>query len=383
MEDSSLVGIITIHGICNYGSVLQAYALQKEIESLGYNCKIINYQYPNDFHLKGMKKNKDTYAHSTPNIKERIINKIYQLIDKDKYQILIKKKFKHFRDTYLNQTITYPTYESIKSCDKFDIYISGSDQIWNPRYCFGDINYFLGWITDKNIKKIAYSSSFGTRTIDDLYKKLIIPYLQQYNCIGIRENSGINILKSMGILNGKLVCDPTLLLTAQAWSHFITKPIIKDDYILCYILSYTFNPYPYTDYFIDHIEQRLKTKLVFIDGKNTNRIKQNRIVLKDVGPIEFINLIYFSQLIITTSFHGTAFAINFNKSFYSIIENNDKDERITSLLKITGLEDRIVRIGDKHPVEPFITEAKSTEAQNKLKKFREESIVYLKQALSK
>ena len=373
------VGIITIHGICNYGSILQAFALQEIIRTLGSDCKIINYKYPNDYHLNQMRLSKNVYAQQHINIGERIINKIFHYIEKDKFRNIIDNKFAEFRNTYLNLTIPYKTFDSINNCKEFDIYISGSDQIWNPRYCFNDPHYFLSWINDK--KKISYASSFGVQEITKNNLSIYNNYLHQYSSISVRELSGIKILDSLGLHNTKLVCDPTLLLKSDDWKKFINKPIVKKKYILCYILSYTYNPYPYVDTFINYVERTSNRKIIFIDGKNINKLKPNRKVYKDVGPIEFLNLVYYCDLMITTSFHGTAFAINFNKPVYSIIENNSNDERITSLLNKVNMNNRLIKIGDKFPEEKELFISQNTDIE--LQSFRFESLNFLKQALEK
>lgn len=378
MRNKMKIGIITIHNICNYGSVLQAYALQKIISDMGYDCKIIDYKYPNNFHLQEMKKCNIIYAKQHITIKERIINKIFQILDHDKFRQAIENKFKYFRDTYLNLTCPYPTYESINECNNFDIYISGSDQIWNPRYCFSDPHYFLSWT---NQKKISYASSFGVQQLDEKILNSYKSYLLKYSHLSVRESSGKKILNSIDITNTQLVCDPTLLLTIKDWKKFINpNPIIKNKYILCYILSYTFDPYPYVDKFINFIEKNTRKKIIFIGGKNINRIKLNRNVLNNVGPLDFLNLVYFSDLIITTSFHGTAFAINFNKPVYAIIQKNGNDERITSLLNKVRLNDRLIKVGDPFPSN---NDFFKTHNDIELTDFRNQSVKYLKEALQK
>lgn len=370
------VGIITIHKICNYGSVLQAYALQTAISNLGYDCYIIDYDYPNEYHLNQMKIHSNTYANHNYSLKERIINKIFSYINKKQDQNYINDKFKSFRDNYLQLTTTYHTQESIKNCSEFDIYVSGSDQIWNPRYCFADTTFFLSWT---NRIKISYASSLGVKNINDNYKKILYEHLIQYKAISVREKSGINILSSLGLSNVKLVCDPTLLIKKNEWERFINTPIIKKEYILFYILTYTFDPYPYAEKLIQYIKSKTKKKIIIIGGRNIDKIMFDRRVLTNIGPIEFLNIVYYSDLIVTTSFHGTAFAVNFNKPVYSIVDSNDKDERIQSLLKCINLENRIIRIGDRFPnSNDFFC---SGNYDLELNKYRTESIDYLKKAL--
>ena len=145
-------------------------------------------------------------------------------------------------------------------------------------------------------------------------------------------------------------------------------------------MSYTFDPYPYVDKFINFIEKNTRKKIIFIGGKNINRIKLNRNVLNNVGPLDFLNLVYFSDLIITTSFHGTAFAINFNKPVYAIIQKNGNDERITSLLNKVRLNDRLIKVGDPFPSN---NDFFKTHNDIELTDFRNQSVKYLKEALQK
>ena len=157
------VGVITMHKVLNSGSALQAWALYVKIEALGYDCRIIDYQYPNSYH--SLRKNL---------VKNSICEKIKLLYSCLKYFLLYrskkqKERFKSFWKENWKETRYYSTREMIMNDPPmFDVYVTGSDQVWNPKYTQGDSIFMCGFIKDK--KKISYASSFAQNTIPDELK---------------------------------------------------------------------------------------------------------------------------------------------------------------------------------------------------------------------
>lgn len=342
------VGLITIHGINNFGSLLQAYATQKTIEMMGYKCEIINYMYPNEYHLKQMKVH-NPYAVQKLSFIQRVKAHFY-----NKYVLpsVVKRKtelFKRERERLLKLTECYESKESlIKNPPHFDIYMTGSDQVWNPRYLYDDTTFFLPFI--RGSKKIAYSASFGSTEIDERYQRMMRPLLSDYQFISTREESGVRLIRDICGRQAVSTCDPTLLLSAEEWKIvFNDPPLVKGNYILCYVLTYTANPYPYAYELIKYIKKQLKMKVVFIDetGKYWCDIRNKSI--QTYGPRDIINLFQNASFIVSSSFHGTAFSINFRKDFYSIFPRDVKDERQESLLARVGALDRLIRVDDKFP----------------------------------
>lgn len=374
------VGITTIHGINNFGSLLQTYATQCIIERLGYQPTIINYRYPNEYHLE-LNRQHNPYATYKAPFRMRLRRALYcRLLSakvNQKKDILFKKEQK----ALLTLTEQYEDQESLrKNPPKFDIYLTGSDQVWNPRYMYDDCTYMLDFI--HNVPKVAFSASFGTTDLDDEHKRIYRPLLEEYSSISLREQSGVGIVKDICGKDAECTCDPTLLLNGEEWSQvFNDEPIIKEEYILCYVLTYTANPYPYATTFIKHIQKHLKKRVVMLDETGLYWMDPTCKSYQCYGPRDIINLFQNASFIISSSFHGVAFSINFKKNFYSLFLRGVKDERQESLLKIVGAEDRFICVGDLLP-EPSTFDIKDWDGiTEKLNEYRRKSKNYLSKAL--
>ena len=365
------VGFITMHLPINYGSALQTYALQKTIDKLGYDAKIINYVYPNKIHKESM------------SIKGLVIKVISIIINAVSLfpNIRQRNKYKSFYKKYYK--LTDKQYDSMEDLQTYppemDIYMTGSDQVWNSNFVKSDTSFLLGFVpVDK--PKISFSSSFAVDYVLDEYKETYSKLLEQYSFIGVREQSSIELVKRLTGKDAVLVCDPSLLLSKDEWLVMAEDARINlpKKYILAYILGYSFNPYPYIDNIIEKVQKELDLEVIYINGSKRDYFKKNSRVLKTTGPLEFLKLFANASFVITTSFHGVAFATNFGVPFYGVIKKNNKDTRIMSLLKVCELEERAVQF-DGEALPPI--ECDMTCAQNKLFEFRKFSMNYLKNSL--
>ena len=327
------VGIITMHGVWNYGSALQAYATCYAIRRLGFDAEIINYKFPNEYHatLQRVKREEPM-----PSIWQLRLNGLCsKLIGVSLEKRL--ERLRYFFEQYVPLSREeYATREQLaEEAPEYDIYVTGSDQVWNPRWIGEDTSYLLEWVPD-NKKKIAYAASFGIRelptSICESYRRL----LKRYDHISVREES--SILDDLLGERGKVTLDPTFLLNKREWSELISEqPLVKGDYILCYLLRYTYDPFPYAEQVIRYVKKTTGMKVVMI-GPEATYILNGYKVLPNCGPLDFLNLFYNASYVITSSFHGTSFAINFRKDFITIIDDNDAgDNRQVSLVKKLGL----------------------------------------------
>ena len=304
------VGLITIHNINNFGSALQTYATFKMVEKLGYQCTVINYKYPNYSNIIIPKKQNSNFS-----LRNTFINPLLNFLNK-RNSVHKTRIFKSFFDKNLTMTKEYSSKEELeKSLPNFDIYLTGSDQVWNPKYCGNDTTFLLSFAPNDS-KKISYAASFGNNEIPnefaDIYKKLLF----QYKYISVRESSGVEVLKDLTNKEAKHVLDPTLLLKSSDWNKISGSIGSRKPYILCYILSYSFNPFPFAYKLVEHIKKLTGYDVVWIEGSMKNILKRGYKNVKDVGPKEFLGLFNEASFVITSSFHGTAFSINFNKPFY-------------------------------------------------------------------
>ena len=361
-----------MHLPINYGSALQTYALQKTIEKIGYEVQIIDYVYPNKIHRGNV---------SLKSVGSKIISFLINALALFP-NIRQKKKYESFYKKYYNLTPTrYETANELISCPPImDVYMSGSDQVWNSNFVKGDTSFLLGFAPEGS-PKMSYSSSFAVDYVLNEYIGTYRELLKLYTFIGVREQSSLKLIKQLIGRDATLVCDPSLLLSKEEWLPMVDDARIDlpEKYILVYILGYSFNPYPYVDYIIENVQHKLDMEVIYLNGGKRDYFKRNSRVIKSSGPLEFIKLFAKASFVITTSFHGVAFAINFGIPFYGVVKKDNKDTRIMSLLNVCGLEHRAVQYDSR--VLPSI-ECEMEASLNKLTDFRELSFNYLKTSLS-
>jgi hypothetical protein len=323
--DNMKVGILTFHASHNYGSMLQAYALQKVVTKLGHECKIINFR---------TKRQKQMYDYRNVVKKEQnIFKKLIKILffGNAKKQ---HERFENFLKTYLPVTKEYSDIDEFEhGSDEFDIYISGSDQIWNvDAHDFNKI-YMLDF--NKEGKRVAYAVSAGSgRCSLKGYEKEI----RKYDAIGVREFALGESLKSELGIQSKLTLDPTLLLSASEWNELRNKELEKklpDKYIFFYSLGYgdeELEILKYIDKSMGNIPiltpHRLYTREV---------LYKNFKVIKACGPREFVSLVANASFVFTTSFHGCIFSTIYKRNFLTYLPNEGHiDERKQSLLALLG-----------------------------------------------
>lgn len=375
------VGIITIHRIYNYGSVLQAYALQQVLENIGYKVEIIDYLFPNEYQAQETVVEDEDLSIQI-GLKERFLKYLYG------YGIYNQhKEIARFTTEKLHLSCRqyHNPDELLKDPPHYDVYITGSDQVWSPRHCKGDPSFMLHFAPDES-RKIAYAASIGVDMIEDKYKPTYKKYLSRYNEIGVREQSGEAVVKEVTGKCAQTVLDPTLLLNAAEWGALIPKDRrIKNKYILCYYLNYTFNAFPYADKLAHYFHKLTGWKVVCV-GRPPHEFSFNGTkYIVGVSPAELLQLVRDAELVLTTSFHGTAFSVNFARPVFSIVQSDKNktgkgDSRQTSLLNSLGLNNRILSLDDNFPTEKDIP-CDYKMASVKLKELREHSMDFLNNAL--
>ena len=336
--------LITIYNVPNYGSVLQTFATIKLLESFGYDIDLINYNYPNEWH----------FAHGFKRYRKSILKKIIVWFS-EKTGLISKHRFKRrlekFRSKHFPLTCPYFSLEELsnENWEKYDIVITGSDQVWNPRFLHGDSVFMLSFVPD-SIKKISISSSFACDAIPENLVVKYSRYLSRYNAITVRERNGLNIIKNQLKLSveSNLLLDPTLLLSKKDWLRLFNIHLkkVKQKYLLLYILDYAFDPSPYiydiAEFFSKKYDLEIK---VISENKSSaaNNLKMNFKFHGGSSPKKFIELFAKASMVITSSFHGTAFAVNFGIPLISVVPE-EKDDRQSSLLRQLSLENNIAPV---------------------------------------
>lgn len=321
-----------MHKVYNNGSALQAFALQKTIETIGHSAKLIDYDFNANKRIK------------TKPIKKIVDWIIQLLLGFPKYRRV--EKFNKFHKEYFNLTeLSYDNMDSLQENPPiFDVYCTGSDQVWNPRFISNDTSFMLSFAPEEK-PRLSFAASFATNEIPDNLKELYKKHLVKYNQICVREQSNVGIIKELTEKDSTVVCDPTILMTADEWiSALKLKPQKREkNYILVYVLAYMYNPYPYINNIIEYVKSTLGYQVVFLGGKISNSFNPNTSCIRDEGPTDFVNLIRNASFMVTDSFHGTAFSAIFGIPMLGVVKSkNSKDGRLITLLDKIGGSHSIV-----------------------------------------
>lgn len=331
-DKNKKAAVITRHAVSNYGSVLQAYALQESIKKLGYDCEIIDYIRTDEDYRNIA----DTLVKKSSWNKNIITRLIYKSIQSPEY-IVMGRAFEKYRKALLCESKTrYSSLSELKSNPPdADIYCTGSDQVWGPvgsDNCDGA--YFLDFAPDGK-KKIAYAASFGKTDISNCDTDKIKNSLEDYDFLTVREKSAVELINSLGISGVTQVLDPTLLLDSDEWSKLIKQNISGK-----YVLLYQLHSNPDMDSYAERFALKSGLKLIRLTPLFHRVFKSGKAVyLPDISA--FLSYIKNAEFMITDSFHGTAFAINFNTPFIDILPGETKT-RNQSILELTGLTNRIL-----------------------------------------
>lgn len=315
------VGIITFHGSHNFGSMLQAYALQQVLKKLGFASEIINFRSEIQKNIYAR-----PLARPASSLKQ-IIRKII-LLPHNKALNVKYDKFEEFIKDNLVCTKEYSSPEDLqKNPPSFKFYICGSDQIWNFNCAdFNDV-YFLTFV--KEGIKAAYAPSMGPRPAAFDCGK-IKNYLEDFNALSVREPDAADIIEKATDKKPFIALDPVLLLSAEEWRKlFDQNPLVNGKYIYLYAPAYKKNLIKKAK----EISSRLKLPTVLSNPVGYSTLYFGGFIRKfDCGPKEFLNLIYYAQAVVSGSFHAAAFASLFGKKLFC--PNGENDARISRLLNI-------------------------------------------------
>lgn len=343
------IGIITIVKVNNYGAELQAYALQKKLNLLGYDAEIIDYLfYKNKAHIKE-KISRPFYPYPIKKKIKEFLEPWYHKIRCLPYWKNKRKREKAFDLFHKKHTrfssICYRSYSQLyQNPPIYDVYCVGSDQVWNPG-CYTNLNPYFVSFAPRGKKRICYASSFGVKVLPQHAQEKYKDLLLQMDAISVREDAGVDIVNEISDRDAVKVADPTLLLTTDDWLEIANyDKVPTDKYILLYVLKDS-------DYIKQKAleigrEQGLKVVRICKEAYKQDKKTDGIIDILDAAPDDFLGLFSKAEIVLTNSFHGTVFSIMFRKEFYTILnaENNNNTRQI-NLLETVGLEDRIVYEG--------------------------------------
>lgn len=335
------IGIITIHNSPNYGASLQAFALWKYITDCGHECEIIDLHRPHQADFVPSKKYVAS-RYKKDSSKTKIKKLIYRLLGRKAQRYLTeeaRKKFDAFNSQIRLSRPYYGVDELYLNPPLYDIYITGSDQLWNPTQSFCIEPYFLTFVP-KGKRKISYSSSIGITELTNKEKDMFRKALVQYDAISVRETQAKELLQNFIAKEIVQVADPTFLLPLETWQSIAVKPQEKGKYLLLFTLGFNKTMLEYAMNLGNQSGLRV-VYLTAVQPKDNGHYK----AVADAGPQEWIGYIANAEMVITDSFHGSVFSIitGTNNFFTYISPSNQRGSRITDLLETFGLTDHLLK----------------------------------------
>jgi len=330
--------VITILDCQNIGTYLQAYTLSEILKKQGIAVEYIDYRRPQqsiwNFSVKKVMTDKSL------SVIYRIFSAGYRLA----IHPIAKYRLRQFVKKNLNLTqITYHSYNDLqKQIPLADIYITGSDQVWNSSYNNGvDKSYFLDF-APANKKRISYAASIGLKSFPQEEMELTRELLLKYNHLSVRELSAVSLLNQIGVSNVTYVLDPTLLFTKENWENFALQDtfVKKESYLLIYSVEKN-RKNLINEYALKIAKQRNLKIYQVTAGWFSEKIPCCDRLFSFSSPQRFINLMLQADFILVSSFHGTVFSANLNKQFFSVCPK-DFSSRIESFLELVQLENRLI-----------------------------------------
>lgn len=347
---------ITFHNTNNFGAALQCYALQQSILKLGAENEVLDYTSPylNKPYKLSVLKEKGFVRYC--------LGMVYFLLRMPR-----NKRFREFRkQIYFSRPFDKQSIQSIE--DEYDLFLTGSDQVWNGSLVGYDGTYFLDFVKNKS-KKGSYAASFGSLSIKEELRPKYKQLLDNYQFYNVRETSGYDILKDYFGIEANVTVDPTLLVNKEGWSKVAKNAGVKGEYILVYQIS----PSSKLIEVVKQLKEQTGLKVVaipFIMGPFFNYTP-----LPTLGPSEWVWLFQNASYVITDSFHGTAFSMIFNCNVWCCVP--ECESRINSFLEIMGISERLIY--PSYTIPEHLTDPICFEKVNAtLKSIREQGIRSLK-----
>lgn len=322
---------ITCHDVYNYGASLQAYALQTYLTILGHDCNIIDYKpeyLRRSYNFWYIEKNSRFYNLCC---KSRIFHFLYALrLAPITFKTWKRKRpFDQFKKTFLHCTKLYSSIHELQLMPpQGEVYIAGSDQIWNCNLPNGKDNSFYLDFGPKHTRRISYAASIGVESFPQEEIPRIRQLLKSFNNISVREATAAKVIKNLGF-SCSVVCDPVFLLDSNQWLSIVPRKTDVRRYVLVY------------DIFADDVSIRnaaikKSTELGALiysinDSHKCNYADRN---ISDAGPIEFLWYVNNAEFVISNSFHATAFSVLFNKQFATFYKKANSSRMVDFLNSI-------------------------------------------------
>lgn len=324
---------ITCHDVYNAGASLQAYALTAYLRQLGHDVEIINYK-PDYLSNHYALWNIGNPRYDKPLLREAyLLAKLPQRLKARTSRR--KKEFDLFTANMLPVTEKrYSSNAELKADPpEADVYFAGSDQIWNPFFQNGrDPAFYLDFVPDGKVSA-SYAASFATDSVPPQWQGQLKQWLSELDFISVRESSGLNIVRDMGISDAVQVLDPVFLLDAAQWQSVETDLDIHEPYLLVY----DFDRSPEIAGFVKRAAVKHGWKIYSIlPCEYCDRC------FSEEGPQAFLYLIRNASFVVSNSFHATAFSLIFHKQFAVFNRREEINTRMRDLVCLAGVEERLI-----------------------------------------
>lgn len=372
------IAIVNRTNLKNFGSVLQVYALCEAVKKLGYNSEVV-------WQDGNMSKNFDIRPNKAIKTAFRLVMhpsllwSTLKMIREVKSQVIDERKVKKFDDFvathFIQSFYSAEEMEKMAAANKFYKFLCGSDQIWCTTTLYPDPMMYLRFVPKE--KRVAYAPSLGRNYIPDYNKKILRKFINDVPCLSVREDEGHRLIKELTGRDALVVADPTLLLKSADWDKLKIDIETPVDYVLCYFLD---EPSQDVKTSVCQYAHKSDKDIVILGTMDNLDYPKDRVHHPIAGPGEFLSLISKASMVITDSYHGMLFAINYHKKFWSVeraYSQFDQSSRQLTVLNRLSMEERYVN-GNINFTDADID---YTAVQAKIDEFVALSINYLKKSL--
>lgn len=381
----------------NYGGALQAYALHKEFEKLGYFSELINFdiskltENANENKTIGTKR---IFRYSPvvlyKKVLKRIIlkpHKIYDRFQQRKFQrsrTMRHQAFDNFEKNHIPQTDIVYTKDNFKEVlAHHDFFVCGSDQVWNPKF----YNEFYRMdLVPKSFPKFSYAASVSANSLTDEQSDVFRQTLSSYIGVSVREKQTVSLLQNLSPVPPIHSLDPTLLLDRTDWDIIASNRLVKKPYVFCYFLDCGEKLRKLAKEYAKKKHLRVVCIPYVLNCYHTYENKYNDQFIESASPADFISLIKFADVVFTDSFHASVFSTIYKKDFFVFRRHGSPgmSSRIETLTQMFGTDERFCDTDEKETIS-YIEQCSPIDFSNQEEYLclKEKSIAYLMEMLKK
>lgn len=394
---SKKIAITTIYNENrNYGGVLQAYALHKKLADMGYNTEHLKFNGNAPIYKKLTPKQRisSILSKKPSQILSRLLDKfsltIYKYFKKSDLKLVDEfvkgrnKAFEHFQNDLIPHNDKVYDEDTIsETLSLYDIFITGSDQVWNP-IGYNSI-YRLDFVPNQ-VPKFSYAASVSNTFLTQEQQETFKKSLKGYIGVSVRENETVNLLKPLSPVKPINSLDPTLLLTVTEWDEVCAEKLVNESYVFCYFLNTGGNLRRVAKKYAKKHGLKVVTIPYLMSKYNYWDKKCSDIFIAEASPEKFISLIKNAQAVFTDSFHASVFSCIYEKLFFAFRREGypGMNIRLKTLTELFGVEKHFCD-QDKKEKLSYINSNNTIDYKNKnpYEEMRKSSILYLKEMLEK